>query len=403
MDRPPLEVADVFREHGESYRQLYGSSMSVEQWRAMRAIELCRTAALGGHVDRCDQCGHQVISYNSCRNRHCPKCQNLEKALWREARRAEVLPVPYYHVVFTLPRQLVPLALQNQRMVYDSLFRAASQTLLRIGADPKHLGAQLGFMAVLHTWGQTLMYHAHLHCVVPGGGLAPDGNRWRSCKKRFFLPVRVLSRLFRRLFLEALEKAFRHGRLQFHGPIAQLTEQLAFQRLLQSCRRLEWVVFAKPPFAGANAVLDYLARYTHRIAISNHRLTGMQNGKVTFAYKDYKTGRSNKTMTLDAHEFIRRFLLHVLPSRFQRIRYYGFLANCQRADKLALCRHLLQVTETTEPPEPEVPDRTMLLQALLGEDPSRCPRCNKGHLNRFALLPPSPPLHHGPQAQGRSP
>jgi hypothetical protein len=403
MDKPRLEVADVFREHGQSYRQVYGSSMSVEQWRVMRAIELCRTAALGGHVDRCDQCGHQVISYNSCRNRHCPKCQNVQKALWREARRAELLPVPYYHVVFTLPSQLVPLALQNHRVLYNTLFRATSQTLLRIGADPKHLGAQLGFMAVLHTWGQTLMYHPHLHCVVPAGGLDSDGIRWRSCKQRFFLPVRVLSRLFRRLFLEALEKAFRDGRLQFHGPIAQLKEQLAFQRLLRSCRRLEWVVFAKPPFAGASAVLDYLARYTHRIAISNYRLSGMQNGKVTFTYKDYKTGVPNKTMTLDAHEFIRRFLLHVLPTRFQRIRYYGFLANCQRPDKLALCRRLLQVTHTAEPLEPDVHDRTILLQALLGQDITRCPRCNKGHLNRFTLLPPSPSFHHQPHAQGRSP
>jgi len=403
MDKPRLEVADVFREHGESYRQVYGSSMSVEQWRAMRAIELCRTAALGGHVDRCDQCGHQVISYNSCRNRHCPKCQNLEKALWREARRTEVLPVPYYHVVFTLPRQLIPLALQNHRIVYNTLFCAASQTLLRIGADPTHLGAQLGFIAILHTWGQTLMYHPHLHCVVPAGGLAPDSTRWRSCKKRFFLPVRVLSRLFRRLFLEALEKAFRHGRLQFHDPIAQLTQLRAFQRLLQSCRRLEWVVFAKPPFAGADTVLDYLARYTHRIAISNHRLTGMQNGKVSFTYKDYKTGVRNKTMTLDAHEFIRRFLLHVLPHRFQRIRYYGFLANRRRGNTLALCRRLLHVTETTEPPEPELPDRAMLLEALVGEDPHRCPRCNTGHLNRFALLLPSAPFYYRPHAQGRSP
>ncbi len=319
MGRPRIEVADVFREYGEEYRRLHASSMSVEQRRVMRAIDLCRTAALGGHVDRCDRCGHEVISYNSCRNRHCPKCQNLDKALWREERRSEVLPVPYYHVVFTLPAQLAPVALQNKRVVYDILFRAVSQTLLRIEADPKHLGAQLGFVAVLHTWGQTLHHHPHVHCVVPGGGLSPDGERWISCKKGFFLPVRVLSRLFRRRFLDALERTFQQGRLVFHGAIQALAQPEDFTALLQRCRKTEWVVYAKPPFAGPDAVLDYLARYTHRIAISNHRLVRMENGTVTFTYKNYKTGLHNQTMSLDAHEFIRRFLLHVLPNGFQRI------------------------------------------------------------------------------------
>lgn len=403
MGRPSLEVADVFREYGQTYRQAYGSSVSVEQRRVMRAIELCRTKALGGHVDRCDQCGHQVISYNSCRNRHCPKCQNLDKALWREARRAEVLPVDYYHVVFTLPRQLAPLALQNKKVLYDILFRAASQTLLRIGADPRHLGAQLGFMAVLHTWGQALMHHAHLHCVVPGGGLAPNGKRWLPSKKGFFLPVRVLSRLFRRLFVEALEKAFKNGALDFHGATVALDNEIAFRRLLQACRRTEWVVYAKPPFAGADAVLDYLARYTHRIAISNHRLISMKNGKVTFAYKDYKTGAVNKPATLQVHEFIRRFLLHVLPNGFQRIRYYGFLANRHRAQKLALCRCLLQLPEVDESAPQHESDHRRLLEALIGTDPSRCPRCHNGHLTRFAVLLPAPSFHRRPQGRGRSP
>jgi len=403
MGRPHLEVADVFREYAKTYRQAYGSSMSLEQRRVMRAIEVCRTDALGGHVDRCDQCGHQVISYNSCRNRHCPKCQNIDKALWREARYAEVLPVEYYHVVFTLPHQLALWALQNKKVVYDILFRAASQTLLRIGADRKHLGARLGFMTVLHTWGQTLTHHPHLHCVVPGGGLALDGQRWISSKKGFFLPVRVLSRLFRRLFLEALEKAFNSGSLEAHGVLAGLSKGDAFQQLLHSCRQTEWVVYAKPPFAGADAVLDYLARYTHRIAISNHRLVRMEGGKVTFAYKDYRTGAVNRPVTLQAHEFIRRFLLHVLPNGFQRIRYYGFLANRHRAQKLALCRRLLHVPEVDESAPHNESDHRRLLEALIGTDPSRCPRCHDGQLTRFALLPPTPSFQHRPHGRGRSP
>lgn len=388
MGRSRLEVADIFRKYGEAYRRQYGCSMSVEQRRVMHAIEVCRTAVLGGHVDRCDRCGHEVISYNSCRNRHCPKCQNLDKALWREERRREVLPVPYYHVVFTLPAQLAPVALNNKRVVYDILFRAVSQTLLRIGADPKHLGAQLGFMAVLHTWGQTLHHHPHVHGVVPGGGLSPDGKRWISCKEGFFLPVRVLSRLFRRLFLEALQRAFQERQLEFHGTIQTLASPGNFATLLQGCRKIEWVVYAKPPFAGPDAVLDYLARYTHRIAISNHRLVRMESGKVTFTYKDYKTGVHKQTMTLDAHEFMRRFLLHVLPNGFQRIRYYGFLANCHRTQKLAQCRLLLKAPEKAQTQEAQTPDRRTLLQVLTGIDPCQCPQCHEGHLKQIGILPP---------------
>jgi hypothetical protein len=404
VDRPRLELADVFRLHGESYRRQHGSSMSVEQLRVMRAIELCRTAALGGHVDRCDRCSHEVISYNSCRNRHCPKCQNLDKALWREARRGEVLPVEYYHVVFTLPAQLAPVALQNKRVVYDILFRAASQTLLRIGADSRHLGAELGFVAVLHTWGQTLHHHPHVHCVVPGGGLSAGGKRWTPCKKGFFLPVRVLSRLFRRLFLDALRQAFQEGRLEFHGTIQALASPGNFTALLRACRKTEWVVYAKPPFAGPDAVLDYLARYTHRIAISNHRLVRMESGRVAFTYKDYKTGTRGQTMTLDADEFIRRFLLHVLPNGFQRIRYYGFLANCHRTEKLTQCRLLLQAHKTNETQEAGTLDRRALFQALTGIDPCQCPRCHEGHLRRVAIVSPqtaSRPLRR--DCRGRPP
>jgi len=403
MGRPRLEVADVFRAYGQSYRQTYGSSTSLEQRRVMRAIELCRTPALGGHVDRCDRCGHRVISYNSCRNRHCPKCQNLDKALWREARCAEVLPVEYYHIIFTLPEQLRPLALQNPKVVYGILFGAASRTLLTIGSDPKHLGANLGFMAVLHTWGQTLTHHPHLHCVVAGGGLAPDGERWIACRTGYFLPAPVLAMLFRRLFLEALEKAFHQGQLAFHGDLAPLASPQAFNKLLRQCRGRQWALYIQPPFAGPDAVLDYLARYTHRIAISNHRLIRMEDGKVTFSYKDYKAGGVNKTMTLDAHEFMRRFLLHVLPNGFQRIRYYGFMANRHRAQKLELCRRLLQVPTPPEAATRQDENLAVLIQAFTGIDPFQCPSCEKGRLVRLGPLRPSPPFHHTPHSRGRPP
>lgn len=402
MGRPRLEVADVFRRYGEDYRRRYGSSMSAGQLRVMRAIEVCRTPALGGHVEQCDHCEHQVISYNSCRNRHCPKCQNLDKALWREERLAEVLPVPYYHAVFTFPHQLAPLALQNKKAVYGVLFRAASQTLLRIAADPKHLGAQLGFMAVLHTWGQTLTHHPHLHCVVPGGGLAPDGKRWIACKKKFFLPVRVLSRLFRRLFLEALQRAFDMGELEFHGDLVAYADAGEFEKLLRICRQIEWNVHVQPPFAGAGTVLDYLARYTHRIAISNHRLISMENGKVAFTYKDYKTS-ANRIMTLDACEFIRRFLMHVLPGGFQRIRYYGFLANRHRAQKLDLCRRLLHAPEPAESIAHQGLDRVALIEILTGVNPTLCPRCQQGRLIRREVLPVSPSSYQPLRPKGRSP
>ena len=290
--RPRLEVADIFRQHGYDFRLTH--LLSPEQRRVMRAIERCRTAALGGHVEQCDTCGHQRISYNSCRNRHCPKCQSLAKARWLEARLADLLPVEYFHVVFTLPEQLASAALQNQRVVYNILFSTVAETLRTIAADPRHLGAEIGFLAVLHTWGQTLRHHPHLHCVVPGGGLSVDGERWRSCRQGFFLPVNVLARLFRRLFLQALARAYEKGELTFHGASAYLAKPLAFKRLLASLRSREWWVYAKPPFGGPEQVLAYLGRYTHRVAISNHRLVSCKDARSPLAGKTTATAINNR-------------------------------------------------------------------------------------------------------------
>jgi Putative transposase/Transposase zinc-binding domain len=321
------EVADVFRRYGEAYRKQHGASLSTAQRRAMSAIELCRTAALGGHVERCDSCGHQRISYNSCRSRNCPKCQSLARAKWLEDRQAELLDTQYFHVVFTVPQEIAVIACQNKAAVYDILFRAAAETLRTIAADPAHLGAEIGFFAILHTWGQNLLHHPHLHCVVPGGGLSSDGTRWVACRPDFFLPVRVLSRLFRGLFLAYLDKEFLSGKLAFCSSLQQLQDRAAFLRHLVPVRTAEWLVYAKPPFAGPQQVLDYVGRYTHRIAISNNRLLSIEDGKVRFRWKDYRNNHHRGVMTLAAEEFIRRFLLHVLPGGFQRIRYYGFLCN----------------------------------------------------------------------------
>lgn len=341
MDRPKLEVADVFRRYGEAYREQHGASMSTAQRRVMTAIEVCRTAALGGHLERCDDCGHERNAYNSCSDRHCPKCQSLARAEWIRDRQAELLDCGYFHVVFTVPEEIAVIAYQNKAVVYGILFRAAAETLRTIAADPKHLGAEIGFFAVLHTWGSTLVHHPHLHCVVAGGGLSPDGDRWISCRPRFFLPVRVLSALFRRLFLEQVEQAFAIGKLKFFNSLAGLADGLKFGRYLAPLRKVKWVVYAKPPFAGPQEVVEYVGRYTHRVAISNNRLLDVDNGRVTFRYKDYRQAGEHRTMTLEAEEFIRRFLLHVLPDGFQRIRYYGFLGNRYREQKLARCRQLL--------------------------------------------------------------
>ncbi len=361
--RPALEVADIFRTHGPAWRRAHAGHISLDQLKAMSAIEACRTAELGGHVERCEDCAHVQIAYNSCRNRHCPKCQGVAAQAWLEARQAELLPVAYYHVVFTVPAELADIAYQNKAVVYDILFKAASQTLLTIAADPKHLGARIGVTAVLHSWGSAMTHHPHVHCIVPGGGLSADGQSWVSCRPRFFLPVRVLSRLFRRLFLDKLADAHLEGRLGFFGDLAGLADRSAFTARLAPLRRREWVVFAKRPFAGPEAVLAYLARYTHRVAISSSRLVSLDGRGVTFGWKDYraKSEARRKLMTLDAAEFIRRFLIHVLPGGFHRIRHYGLFANAARSANLAKVRALLQpqpppaAQDDAEPPIPEPP------------------------------------------------
>jgi len=379
-------VADIFRRHGSGFRLTH--PLSPEQRRVMRAIEVCRTSVLGGHVDQCDACSYQRVSYNSCRNRHCPKCQSLAKARWLEARMADLLPVEYFHVVFTLPEQLASLALQNKRVVYNILFATAAETLRTIAADAKHLGAEIGFLSVLHTWGQTLRHHPHLHCVVPGGGLSPDGLRWVSCRQGFFLPVNVLARLFRRLFLAALAQAFENGKLTFHGTSACLAESHTFHRLLASLRAREWWVYAKPPFGGPEQVLAYLGRYTHRVAISNHRLLKLENGQVTFRWKDYARGNQQRSMTLKTNEFIRRFLLHVLPRGFQRLRQFGLLANRQRRHKLALCRTLLGTASPTITNQPLPRDYQSLYQTVTGQSLKQCPACRAGTMKLTQHLAP---------------
>ena len=391
MDRPKLEVADVFRRYGEAYRQEHGASMSTAQRRVMTAVEVCHTAALGGHVEECDACGHRRISYCSCRNRHCPKCQSLARAEWIQRRQAELLDCEYFHVVFTVPEEIAAIACQNKEAVYGILFRAAAETLRTIAADPQHLGAEIGFFAVLHTWGQNLLHHPHLHCVVAGGGLSPDGTRWISCRPGFFLPVRVLSRLFRRLFLEDLEKAFGSGKLQFFKSPEPLQQPREFARHLARAKASEWVVYAKRPFAGPQQVLDYVGRYTHRVAISNNRLLDIENDQVRFQWKDYRNGDQVKTMTLSADEFIRRFLLHVLPTGFQRIRYYGLLGNRYRQEKLDQCRRLLGMQtsdqHTESPPEQDYRDR---YEDLTGCSLRQCPQCQRGRMVLVAILPKSP-------------
>ena len=391
MPRGAAEVADVFRRYGEAYRHQHGASLSTAQRRVMTAIEQCRTAALGGHIEQCDACGHQRICYNSCRNRHCPKCQSLARAQWLDDRRSELLAVPYFHVVFTVPQEIAAIAHYNKGPVYDILFHAAAETLRTIAADPKHLGAELGFFAVLHTWGQTLLHHPHLHCVVAGGGLSGDGSRWIACRPTFFLPVRVLARLFRRLFLASLEKAFDAKKLTFYGRLEPLRDRRAFHRHLAPARNAEWWVYAKPPFAGPEQVLAYVARYTHRVAIANNRLLDIDEGKVRFRWKDYRKGSRQKTMTLAAGEFIRRFLLHVLPEGFQRIRYYGFLANRHREQKLARCRQLLAMPPPELPNAEAVKDYLDHYQELTGASLTECPACQRGRMVIIEVLKPAKP------------
>jgi hypothetical protein len=391
--RPTLEVAEIFRRYGETYRVAARPALSTAQRRVMTAIETCRTAVLGGHVEQCDACGHQRIAYNSCANRHCPKCQSLKRAAWIDDRKEDLLDVEYFHVVFTVPQDMAAIAAQNKTQVYGILFRATAETLRTIAADPQHLGAAIGFFAVLHTWGQTLVHHPHLHCVVPGGGLSPDGTRWVACRRGFFLPVRVLSRLFRRVFLQDLQAAYDAGTLRLVGSLQSLRDRTAWTRALAAVRQTEWVVYAKPPFAGPQQVVDYVGRYTHRVAIANHRLLDMDGGQVRFTYTDYRADPPNtsKTMTLAATEFIRRFLLHVLPTGFHRIRYYGFLGARHRRAQLTRCRQLLGppaslTTPTKAPPRTDYRDH---VERLTGVSLRMCPACHHGEMILIERLLPA--------------
>jgi hypothetical protein len=385
MTRPRLTTAEVIRSCLDEFLERYGWKLTPEQRRALKDLTSCRTAALGGHVLGCPECGHRQIAYNSCGNRHCPTCQATAAARWLEARAAELLPVPYFHIVFTLPNALDPIALANQRVVYDLLLRSAAETLLEVAADPKLLGARTGVLAVLHTWGQNLQFHPHVHFVVPGGGLSPDGTSWIASASNFFLPVRVLSRVFRGKFLAAIRAAFAKGDLRFAAD--------QFEQVLSAVVRKDWVVYAKPPFGGTEAVLRYLARYTHRVAISNARLLGFENGMVRFRYKDYVRGNRKRVMTLSAMEFVRRLLLHVLPTGFMRIRNYGILANRHRREKLASCSRLLGSGSVVEPESPETKQITETPSSI---SPTRvCPVCGA---RRMIIIEEFPPLLAGQEA-----
>jgi hypothetical protein len=375
VSRHKLEVADIFRTSGPAFRTAEAGHLSFGQLRVMSAIERCRTAALGGHVTRCEGCDHSEISYNSCRNRHCPKCQAAAAYDWLEARRAELLPVPYYHVVFTLPAPIAAIAYTNKAAIYDALFKAASETLIKIAADQKHLGAKIGVTMVLHTWGSALTHHPHVHCIVPGGGIALDGSRWIACRRGFFLPVRVLSRLFRRLMIERLRALHAADALRFFGDHADLSDASAFNAFLKPCAKTEWVVYAKRPFAGPKQVLSYLARYTHRVAIGNARLVAFDGQRVTFKVKDYRKDGAARygAMTLDAHEFIRRFLLHVVPDGFHRIRHYGLFANGHRAENIAKARALLGVVAPPATNDIAAPDAAAT--SAEAPEPKRCTAC----------------------------
>ena len=388
--RPRFEVADVVRAHADDYRRAHVPSAAQEA--VLKHIAECRTAALGGHLEACDSCGHQRVSYNSCRDRHCPKCQNTARAEWITERLERLLPIPYFHVVFTIPDEINPLALRNKKALFNILFAAASQTLLTIARDEKHLGAQVGFTMVLHTWGQNLLFHPHVHCVVTGGGLSSDGARWISARENYLLPVKVLGRLFRGKFLAALDRAYEDGELELTGSTAELSEPETWRRFKDRLYKKDWVVFAKPPFGGPEHVFNHLGRYTHRIAISNHRIVDVAGGKVTFSWKDYADGCKKKLMTLDAVEFLRRFLLHVLPSGFVRIRHYGLCASSNVNTKLMAARRLLEPsTEATPPskPEPESTEPPPWWERFLeqtGIDVMACPSCAIGRMQRQRSL-----------------
>jgi hypothetical protein len=399
VPRERLEVADIFRAYGAAWRRANAGHLSLGQLKVMSAIERCRTAALGGHVVACEDCAHIQIAYNSCRNRHCPKCQGAAAKDWLAARQAELLPVPYFHVVFTLPAPIADIAYHNKAEIYGILFKASAQTMITIAADPKHLGAKIGVTSVLHSWGSAMTHHPHLHMIVPGGGISPDARRWLSCRPGFFLPVRVLSRLFRRVFLEKLAAAHQAGRLKFFGDHTGLVDAKAFAAYLAPLRKIEWVVYAKRPFAGPAAVLAYLARYTHRVAIANSRLISADENGVTFKYKNYRLKGHDryKTMTLKPHEFIRRFLIHVLPHGFHRIRHYGLFANGARVENLARARELLDLPASKEESEPvtEVDDRADTLSYP-------CPCCG-GPMIIIETFEPGHPPRAPPPRSGDSP
>jgi len=392
LDKPPFEVADVIRNLAGANGAVPGLRLSTAQQRVLHDLAACRTAKLGGHVEECDACGDVRIAYNSCRNRHCPKCQAKKRAEWLEARCADLLPVPYFHVVFTLPAELAAVALQNQREVYGALFATAADTLKTIAADPKHLGAEIGFIAVLHTWGQTLVHHPHLHCVIPGGGLSPDGARWVSCRNGFFLPVRVLARLFRGKMLATLRDAHRAGKLEFHGTTRPLADPVHFTRLCDQLRQKDWVVYAKPPFGGPAQVLKYLARYTHRVAIANRRIITVDDDSVTFRYKDYVHGNRPRAMKLTAVEFLRRFLQHVLPARFVRIRHYGLLANRVRKQKLAGCRERIGHALLKQ-----LNDVVLTESLEADHEHHRCRACGSTSIRRVEIFEPQPTWDYQPR------
>jgi hypothetical protein len=388
LTRPRLEVADVLRTHGDAYRTRH--PVSPQQAAVLRRLSDCRTATLGGHVESCAGCGYWRVAYNSCRDRHCPKCQAAKRAAWLDGRLARLLPVPYFHVVFTLPDALNPLLLRNPAALYDLLFKAASATLLALAADPRRLGALIGVTAVLHTWGQNLLFHPHLHCVVTGGGLSPDGRRWRATRPGYFLPVKVLGRLFRGKFLAGLQAAYDAGRLCLQGSVAYLADAPEFRRWLTPLYRRDWVVYAKPPFGGAAQVFRYLGRYSHRVALSNNRLVSLSEGRVSFRWRDYADEDRSKVMSVTAEEFIRRFLLHVLPPRFVRIRHYGLLAGRNVGTKLARCRELLG--DAPAEPAAVAGPRSWLdrVRQWTGQDPRACPSC-QGPLTRRPLPAPTGP------------
>ena len=404
MCRPRLEIADIFRDHGAAWRAANAGHLSLGQLKVMSAIERCRTAALGGHVAACEDCDHRVIAYNSCRDRHCPKCQGAAARTWLAEREAELLPVGYFHLVFTLPKPIADIAYQNKRVIYDLLFKASAEAMLTIAADPQHLGAKIGITSVLHSWGSAMTHHPHVHMIVPGGGISMDGSRWVACRPNFFLPVRVLSRLFRGLILKGLKQAHADGRLQFFNERRALVDKTAFDAYLKPLYKTDFAVHAKEPFAGPKAVLAYLSRYTHRVAIANRRLISIDNKKVTFTWKDYRAEGAEryKVMALDIHEFIRRFLIHVFPKRFHRIRHYGLLANGNRAENVALARRLLAAQN--DGPAPDVETGDVVNEP--NENERACPACG-GRMIIIETFEPGaePTVHHqrGPPEHRTSP